>query len=160
MPEGPSFPVCSTFVQELFQAQYRYEQMECSFLFCLLQVWVILTGVSHVFVFEGLRWHVPIVRNKATLLTLSSAFPCQFLCHIPGKDRLRKTRLHFDGVRLLLEVPIRSSHLVRQIRRLVKSWSQSLSTPHRSQFPGKQVHRAGRRCGWLGDRPQIALGWE
>ncbi|XP_049758994.1 ubiquitin carboxyl-terminal hydrolase 31 isoform X2 [Elephas maximus indicus] len=23
MPEGPSFPVCSTFVQELFQAQYR-----------------------------------------------------------------------------------------------------------------------------------------
>lgn len=25
MPEGPSFPVCSTFVQELFQAQYRYE---------------------------------------------------------------------------------------------------------------------------------------
>lgn len=34
MPEGPSFPVCSTFVQELFQAQYRYEQIKISLMLC------------------------------------------------------------------------------------------------------------------------------
>lgn len=34
MPEGPSFPVCSTFVQELFQAQYRYEQIKFSLMLC------------------------------------------------------------------------------------------------------------------------------
>lgn len=48
MPEGPSFPVCSTFVQELFQAQYRYEPIKFPFmLFAYVIVGDLIMGVLH-----------------------------------------------------------------------------------------------------------------
>lgn len=83
--EGPSPPLSAgSFVQELFQAQYRYTLEAITGFFIYLCIFFPLTPV--VLVCEGLLSPVHIAKSRATPLNPSSVSPYRSHCRTHGES--------------------------------------------------------------------------